>query len=530
MKRKIKSTTMTRRRPPVAEPDHGFGQAEEAPHLATATEEGGTAFAGDENEAVHLATEALSLTAEVAEPVDPEGGSSSADDALGLYLRQMGAIPLLNREQELTLARRLERTRRRYRRAALSNWLTLRLVAETFERVQAGKLALDPTIDVVESLGLTREHILLRMPHNLRTLQQLLGTWSKDFRALQRTSSGSGRARLRRVLQRRLRKCINLVEEMSPRTELLERLTEDLPRWLHNLHDLDRQIASCGRSAAGRGQQTKLIKELRDLTLAAHTTAEDLEKLLAVLEGRYSKYKQARRELAEGNLRLVVAIAKRYRSRGLSFADLIQEGNRGLMRAVDKYEHRKGFKFGTYATWWIRQGITRALADHARTVRVPCHQVGTLAAMERIRGELAIQHGREPTVEEIAASLGVSAEETRSLRVVSRHPISLHEPLGGEGERALGDFLNDPSAVSPGQTVDQHLLRERIAEVLRSLTPREREVIELRFGLKDGHPRTLDEVAKTYGITRERIRQIEARGLIKLRQPMRSQRLAGFNE
>jgi len=234
--------------------------------------------------------------------------------------------------------------------------------------------------------------------------------------------------------------------------------------------------------------------------------------------------------LAEGNLRLVVAIAKRYRGRGLSFADLIQEGNRGLMRAVDKYEHRKGFKFGTYATWWIRQGITRALADHARTVRVPCHQVGTLAAMERVRGELAIQHGREPTVEEIAASLGVTAEETRSLRVVSRHPISLHEPLGGEGERALGDFLNDPSAANPGQTVDQHLLRERIAEVLRSLTPREREVIELRFGLKDGQPRTLDEVAKTYGITRERIRQIEARGLIKLRQPMRSQRLAGFTE
>src|SRR5262249_44357293 len=242
------------------------------------------------------------------------------------------------------------------------------------------------------------------------------------------------------------------------------------------------------------------------------------------------RYQRARRELAEGNLRLVVAIAKRYRGRGLAFADLIQEGNRGLMRAVDKYEHRMGFKFGTYATWWIRQGITRALADNARTVRVPCHQVGTLADMERIRGELALEHGREPTVEEIAASLGVTPEETRSLRAVARHPISLHEPLGGEGERALSDFLDDPGADHPGQTVDQHLLRERIAEVLRSLTPRAREVIELRFGLRDGQPRTLDEVARTYGITRERIRQIEARGLIKLRQPVRSQRLAGFTE
>jgi RNA polymerase primary sigma factor len=368
------------------------------------------------------------------------------------------------------------------------------------------------------------------MPHNLRTLQHLLTTSSTTFRALRRTASVSGKTRLRRDLLRQLRKAIVLIEELSPRTELLERLSEDLIRWVGRLTELEQQIAACGRSAADREKQTKLVKELRDLTLEARTTPEELAALLEVIAGRYDAYKQARRELAEGNLRLVVAIAKRYRGRGLSFADLIQEGNRGLMRAVDKYEHRMGFKFGTYATWWIRQGITRALADHARTVRVPCHQVGTLAAMERVRGELAVQIGREPTVEEIAASLGVSPEETRSLRVVARHPVSLHEPLGGEGERALGDFLDDPSAASPGQTVDQHLLRERIAEVLRSLTPREREVIELRFGLKDGQPRTLDEVAKAYGITRERIRQIEARGLVKLRQPIRSKRLVGFAE
>src|SRR6202007_3377762 len=276
--------------------------------------------------------------------------------------------------------------------------------------------------------------------------------------------------------------------------------------------------------------RTRISKQLRDLQQDVKTAPEDLGRLCKVLDRRRTHYQKTRRELAEANLRLVVSIAKRYRSRGLPFADLIQEGNRGLMRAVDKYEHRLGFKFGTYATWWIRQGITRALADHARTVRVPCHQVGTLAAMERIRGELAVQHGREPTVEEIAASLGVTPEETRSLRVVARHPVSLHEPLGGDGERALGDFLDDPSAVNPGQTVDQHLLRERIAEVLRSLTPREREVIELRFGLRDGQPRTLDEVARAYGITRERIRQIEARGLLKLRQPLRRDRLAEFAE
>jgi RNA polymerase primary sigma factor len=250
--------------------------------------------------------------------------------------------------------------------------------------------------------------------------------------------------------------------------------------------------------------------------------------LVRVLDRRWIIYQKARRELAEGNLRLVVSIAKRYRGRGLAFGDLIQEGNRGLMRAVDKYEHRMGFKFGTYATWWIRQGITRALADHARTVRVPCHQVGMLAAIERVRGELAVQQGREPTIEDIAKNLGLSCEEARSLRQVGRHPVSLHEVLGDDGDRTLEDFLGDPDAANPTQTVDHHLLRERIFEVLRSLTPREREVIELRFGLRDGRTRTLDEVARCYGITRERIRQIEARGLLKLRQPMRSQRLAGF--
>jgi RNA polymerase primary sigma factor len=390
---------------------------------------------------------------------------------------------------------------------------------------------LDPTIDVVTSLNLSRENILARIPHHLRTLRHLIPAAKAEFRAYMRTTSNGGKARLRRQLWRKRRKAQKLVEELSPRTELLEHLTEELQEWVLNTQRLESSIAGCGRSTAERQRQVRLTKELRDATMEAQATREELSGLVGIISIRHARYQRSRRELAEGNLRLVVAIAKRYRGRGLSFADLIQEGNRGLMRAVDKYEHRMGFKFGTYATWWIRQGITRALADNARTVRVPCHQVGTLAAIERVRSELALEHGREPTVEEIAATLGVTPQETRSLRAVSRHPISLHEPLGGgEGERALGEFLNDPGAGNPGKTADQHLLRERIHEVLRSLTPREREVIELRFGLRDGQPRTLDEVAKTYGITRERIRQIEARGLIKLRHPIRSQRLAGFAE
>jgi RNA polymerase primary sigma factor len=461
-----------------------------------------------------------------AEEVVSDESHGGADDALGLYLRQMGAIPLLNREQELTLARRLEGARRRFRRAALASAHILGRVLQTFEAVLDGRLAIDPVIDVVTSLGLSRERILARMPHNVRTLRRVLTQFGREFPEALRAESAVARYRWRRNLWRHLRKAAKLAEELSPRTELLERWAEEL---IGQAADLaERSDAIRPRRRATPQERAKYSRALRELYGSVLASPADLDRLVRVLQARQIVYQKVRRELAEANLRLVVSIAKRYRSRGLPFADLIQEGNRGLMRAVDKYEHRLGFKFGTYATWWIRQGITRALADHARTVRVPCHQVGMLAAIERVRGELSVATGREPSVEEISKVLGVKADETRSLRIVGRHPVSLHEPVGGEGERALEDFLSDHGAVNPGQTVDQRLLRERMAEVLRSLAPREREVIELRFGLKDGHPRTLDEVARVYGITRERIRQIEARGLLKLRQPLRSQRLAEF--
>jgi len=463
------------------------------------------------------------VEAEEAVAEDSHGG---ADDALGLYLRQMGAIPLLNREQELTLARRLEAARRRFRNAASASAHIMQRVLQTFEAVGDGRLAVDPVIDVVTSLGLSRERILAPMPHNVRTLRRVLAQFASEFPEALRAESAIGKLRWRKKLWRHLRKAAKLADELSPRTELLERWAEEL---IGNAAELaEKSDVIRPRRKSTPQERSRYSRAVRDLYSGVLSTPIELDRLVRVLQARQIVYQKTRRELAEANLRLVVSIAKRYRSRGLPFADLIQEGNRGLMRAVDKYEHRLGFKFGTYATWWIRQGITRALADHARTVRVPCHQVGMLAAIERVRGEISVATGREPSIEEIAAVLGVKADETRSLRIVGRHPVSLHEPVGGEGDRALEDFLSDHGAVNPGQTVDQRLLRERMAEVLRSLAPREREVIELRFGLKDGHPRTLDEVAKVYGITRERIRQIEARGLLKLRQPLRSDRLAEF--
>jgi RNA polymerase primary sigma factor len=393
-----------------------------------------------------------------------------------------------------------------------------------FERVRAGQLAFDPTIDVVASLNLRRDQILKRLPFHLPVLRHLLKQEAEAFADGLKLDCPRLKAAWRRQRVRRLRKMAKLVYELSPRIDFLERWTDELNDTAGDLH----RAARAYLDAATPQDKLRRLKTVREKAAEALLLPEEALTLVRVLRRRRQAYQKVRRELAEANLRLVVSIAKNYRNRGLPFADLIQEGNRGLMRAVDKYEHRLGYKFGTYATWWIRQGITRALADHARTVRVPCHQIGMLAKIERKRSELSVATGREPTTEELALALGVKAEETRSLRVVGRHPVSLHEPVGGDGERALEDFLSDMQAQNPGEHVDQRLLKERINEVLRSLAPREREVIELRFGLKDGHPKTLDEVAKQYGITRERIRQIEARGLLKLRQPVRSQRLEEF--
>jgi RNA polymerase primary sigma factor len=508
----------------------GLGLALVEPRASVAPLEGDEESSELETEAV-ASDDALffdDLPPGEVDETDEDG--NAADDALGLYLRQMGAIPLLSRDQELALAQQLEHHRERFRHSALSNWLTLERVTDAFRRVQDGQLAPDPTIDVVKTLGLTRDNILKRIPHHVPTLQHLLRQADNDFKDLLKATSGKERGKAIRRLYRGLCKARKLAEELAPRIDLLDLFSDELSRKLDKMRNLQIESEIGGNSPSDRERRARATKQMRELMLEVRCRPDDLAGLVKVQQERRRRYQKARRELSEGNLRLVVSIAKRYRSRGLPFSDLIQEGNRGLMRAVDKYEWRLDFKFGTYATWWIRQGITRALADHARTIRVPCHQVGTLAAVERVRGELSVAQGREPTVEEIAAVLGVTVEETQSLRVVARHPVSLHEPLGGDGERALEDFLDDPAAQNPGKAVDQHLLRERIAEVLRSLTPREREVIELRFGLKDGQPRTLEEVARAYGITRERIRQIEARGLLKLRQPLRSQRLQEFTE
>ncbi len=460
------------------------------------------------------------------EPASEDEYVGGPDDALGLYLRQMGAIPLLNKQKELALAQLLEHHRDRFRSAAMLCPRVLHRILEKFEQIAAAQTPIDPNVDVYssEELKLTRVQILARLANNLSTLRTLLDEEARTFEAGVRDEFPGSSIAWRRDRYQRLAKCRKLATELSPRTELLERWTDELTDVADELRHLNRDITDAG-GPADRGRREKVLREAMARVLM---TPDEITALVKVLRKRRQRYQRVRKELAEANLRLVVSIAKNYRNRGLPFSDLIQEGNRGLMRAVDKYEWRLKFKFGTYATWWVRQGITRALHDHARTVRVPCHQIANLAKMERMRNELSAATGREPTSAEVASALGVKEEDARSLRAVGRHPISLNDPFGGDGERALEDFLSDGQTPTPGQHVDQHLLKERIIEVLRSLAPREREVIELRFGLKDGTPRTLDEVARQYGITRERIRQIEARGLLKLRQPTRSSRLEEF--
>lgn len=469
---------------------------------------------------------------ESAEPtVNPEEVESfSATDPFGLYLQQMGSIPMLNRQQEVELTSRLDRLRRRYRHAALCSAPVLAQVVKLFERIQAGELPLDRNIDDVPSLGLSAARIRPRLPRRLRKLRELLTELKEVFHQLLRARSVVDRARRRRAYRTRLRQAATLAESLSPRTELLNVWTAELKQHAIAMGERAHSAVVKSRSATARAEAARQQKELRALMLQLQTTPDELDRLLQVLKSRRSAYQQARSQLAEANLRLVVSIGKRYRGQGLSFSDLIQEGNSGLMRAVDKYDYRLGWKFGTYATWWIRQGITRALADHSRTVRVPCHQVSVLRAMERVRGEIAAQRGSEPTVEEVAAALDIAPAEARALQAAGHQPASIDTTFAGDqNDGALQDFLSDPSTPDMAREVDLRLLRERLDEVLRCLAPRDRDVIELRFGLRDGRPRSLDEIAQVYGITRERVRQIESRGLEKLRQPDRCARLVGFS-
>jgi RNA polymerase primary sigma factor len=458
-----------------------------------------------------------------------EDDSRRIDDPVRMYLTQMGSIPLLKREEEIALAKKIEVTRKRFRRKVLECDGALHQVVDTLKRVHLGDLPFDRTVKVSLTENLEKDKILQRMPHNLKTLEHLMEQNIADFEQILDPRVGEEEKRkVRRTLRIRRRKAVTLVEELSIRTQKVQPLMKRLEQISGRMTELEQQVEDLKGLRHAKEDRANFEKELHDLMLMTLEEPSGLSKRIEIVKKRFAEYEEAKRALSGGNLRLVVSIAKKYRNRGLSFLDLIQEGNTGLMRAVDKYEYRRGYKFSTYATWWIRQAITRAIADQARTIRIPVHMIETMSKLRNVSKKLLQEMGREPTIEETAKAAGISIDETRRVLKISRHPISLDRPVGESEDSYFGDFIEDDSAESPVSAATQEMLKDKIEQVLKTLTYREREIIKLRYGLGDGYTYTLEEVGRIFKVTRERVRQIEAKAVRKLQHPVRSRQLEGF--
>ena len=458
-----------------------------------------------------------------------EETSKRIDDPVRMYLTQMGEIPLLTRVQEISLAKKIEITRKRFRRELLESDYVMKAGIDILVRVLKAELPFDRTIKVSMTEGLEKTQISGRMPHNLRTLEELRKQNIEDFATIMSSEATiADRETARQNLILRRRKMVTLLEELSVRTQRLQPSIKRLSQISERMTELERQIENLKHLKSARDERANLQRELHDLMLMTLETPTSLRRRIESVELRFAEYEKSMRELSGGNLRLVVSIAKKYRNRGLSFLDLIQEGNTGLMRAVDKYEYRRGYKFSTYATWWIRQAITRAIADQARTIRIPVHMIETMSKLRRVSKTLLQDNAREPTLEETAEAAKVSLDETRRVMRISRHPISLDRPVGESEDSYFGEFIEDDATDSPVDSATQEMLKEKIDHVLKTLTYREREIIKLRYGLGDGYTYTLEEVGRIFKVTRERVRQIEAKAVRKLQHPVRAKQLKGF--